>query len=107
MVCALRHNSLLHPITTVRGLGAGSGGRFIDPIYDPGPDDIRNRFQINAPVRSLFDLYQMREASKQMADNANLLHRRTERLIEQREKELGMALKSAIDRKKIASSESS
>lgn len=92
VVCRLRGlTERLRPIPAVmaHGVGAGfmlHGRRFVDPLWDPVPDDLRDRTRVLARGYNAGELRRIRGTAKQIADQATELVTRTTRLLEEREK---------------------
>lgn len=76
-------------VKLARGAGAGftvGGIRFVDPLWDPTPDDLRVSEQIVTRAYTLDELKQMRDTAERMVKDASAVANQTALLIDQRAK---------------------
>jgi hypothetical protein len=86
-ICHLRSLTLPLPAVLIAG-GPGftaGGTHFVDPLWDPAPDELRNKVAVLGRVYSLPELYQVRAAAERIARAATGLAKRTTVVIEHRE----------------------
>jgi hypothetical protein len=87
-ICHLSSLTLPLPAVLVAGAGPGftaGGTHFVDPLWDPAPDELRNRVAVLGRAYSLPELYQVRAAAEQIVRAAIGLAKQTSVVIEYRE----------------------
>ncbi len=88
LLCQLRSHSLPKPAVSIVGVGAGftSGGiRFVDPLWDPTPDELRNGVAVLRRGYSLHELHQIRAVATSVARTASEVSKLVGHIIDQRE----------------------
>jgi hypothetical protein len=86
LICSLRSHSLPGPAVAIVGIGAGftAGGiRFVDPLWDPTPDELRNGMAVLRRGYSLHELHQIRAAAASISSAASAVTNQVGHIIDQ------------------------
>jgi hypothetical protein len=86
-LCHLMQETMPQPAVALRGVGPGftvGGIRYVDPLWDPTPDELRNRGAVLIRPFSLRELGQIHARAQQIAKIAPALARQTAVVMEQR-----------------------
>jgi hypothetical protein len=90
LLCRIRSATLPTPNVVVTGIGPGAtvgGIRFVDPLWDPSPEMLREPDSVLVRTWSRYELHQLRHAVDRLTHDAAALLKHTARVIELREAE--------------------
>ena len=103
LVCALQSHAIPVPVPARARVGLGSGVtaggiRFVDPLWDPTPEVLRQAENGRRPGYSLHDLYQLHGAAERLAGAASAVAHQASCVIHEREERpLGSAAHSQAE----------
>ena len=87
-ICHLLSMTLPRPSTAVVGIGHGftaGGTRFVDPLWDPPPNEMNKGVAILRRGYSLHELHQVRRVAERIAHAASVVVSQTSQVITERE----------------------